>query len=348
MNTILITGAAGNIGSAVIGELQARAEPVRAFVRDPARADAVLGDGVERAVGDFADPASIRAALDGVDRVMLCSPNHPEQAKYETNVIDAAVDAGVRRVVKIGANGAQIGSPLEFWDAHGRIERHLRESGLPSVVLHPSSYTSNLLAAAESIRHMDRLFAPAGEAKVTLIDPRDVAAVAAVTLVEDGHDGRTYTLTGPEAVTYHEAAVQLSAAIGRQVTYVNVPDAAARDAMLQAGLLEWLADQLVILWAQLRRGAASTTTDVVRVLTGREPRAVAEFARDFDRRCHRGDAAAGAYWHSVPVRIVSRRCSPSSGCALSMRRRESRIRGVTVFRARSVRSPSRRLRPSVR
>jgi uncharacterized protein YbjT (DUF2867 family) len=107
-----------------------------------------------------------------------------------------------------------------------------------------------------------------------------VAAVAAVVVTEDGHDGRTYLLTGPEAITYHEAAEQLSAALGRPIEFVNVPDAVARDGMVQAGLPAWFADQLVILWQQLRRGAASTPTDVVRVLTGREPRSVADFVRD--------------------------------------------------------------------
>lgn len=281
MNAFLVTGATGAVGSNVVRELQERGVPVRAFVRDPERAAAVLGDGVELATGDFADLASIRTALDGVQRVFLCSANHPQQLKHETNVIDAAADAGIQRLVKIGANGAQIGSPLQFSDAHGRIEQHLRGSGLPSVMLRPTMYTSNLLAAAETIKHMGRLFAPAGDAKVTLIDPRDVAAVAAVVLTEDGHEGRTYTLTGPAAVTYHEAAAQLSAAIGQPVEYVDIPDPAAHDAMIQAGLSEWLAGQLVILWGRLRRDAQATTTDVVRVLTGREPRTVADFGRDF-------------------------------------------------------------------
>jgi uncharacterized protein YbjT (DUF2867 family) len=281
MDSILVTGATGAVGSNLVRELQERGVPARVFVRDPVRAAAVLGHRVELAIGDFSDPASLRNALGGVDRVFLCSPNHPQQAEHEANVIDAAADAGIRRLVKIGANGAQIGSPLEFWDAHGRIEQHLRESGLPWVVLHPSSYTSNLLAAAETIKHMGRLFAPAGDAKVTLIDPRDVAAVAAVMLTESGHEGRTYTLTGPEAVTYHQAAHQLSAAIGRPVEYVGVPDPAAREGMIQAGLPEWLADQLLIFWDQLRRGAVATMTDVVRVFTGHEPRTVADFGRDF-------------------------------------------------------------------
>ena len=278
MNPILVTGATGTIGAHLVRELQEHGVQARAFVRDPARAAAALGGEVGLAVGDFADPASIRAALHGVQRVFLCSPNTPHQVAHETALIDAAVDAGIRRLVKIGASGARIGSPVAFWDAHGRIERHLRQSGLPSIVLHPSTYTSNLLASTEVIKQTGRLFAPAGEAKIALIDPRDVAAVATVVLTENGHEGRTYTLTGPEAVTYAEAAAQLSAAAGEPVEYVDVPDMMAREAMSLAGLPEWLADQLVILWGQLRGGAAAATTDAVRVLTGREPRPLAEFA----------------------------------------------------------------------
>jgi uncharacterized protein YbjT (DUF2867 family) len=281
MSTVLVTGATGVVGGHVVRELRSRAVPARAFVRDPAKAADALGAGVELAAGDFGDRASIRRALDGVERVLLCSPNSARQVEHEQNVIDAAVDAGVTRLVKIGAIGSQIGSPLAFWDAHGRIEQHLQACGLPWVGLHPSTYTSNLFAAADSVRELGLLLAPAGDAKVALIDPRDVAAVAAVVLAEDGHDGRTYTLTGPEALTYVEVAEQLSAAIARPVTYVNVSDRDAREGMTQAGLPEWLADQLLILWSLLRGGAAATTTDVVRVLTGREPRSVTDFGRDF-------------------------------------------------------------------
>ena len=114
MNPILVTGATGTVGVPLVRELRERGVPVRALVRDPARAARVVGDQVDLAVGDFADPASIRAALDGVERVFLCSPNSPDQVEHETTVIDAAVDAGIRLVVKIGANGARIGSPVAF------------------------------------------------------------------------------------------------------------------------------------------------------------------------------------------------------------------------------------------
>jgi uncharacterized protein YbjT (DUF2867 family) len=138
----LVIGATSTIGSHVARERRERWARVRAFVRDAPRAMAALGEGIELAVGDLHEVTSLPAALGGAERVFLCTPNHPLQAERETAVIAAAADAGVRRVIKLSANGARIGSPLQFWDAHGRIEDHLRLSGLPVVVLRPSSYTS--------------------------------------------------------------------------------------------------------------------------------------------------------------------------------------------------------------
>ena len=217
MHTTLVTGATGNVGSAVVGELAARGVPVRAFVRDPARAAAALGPDLELAVGDFADPASIRAALEGIDVVFLACGNLPPQVEYETNVIEAAARAGVRRLVKLSALGAEPGSRVAFWDWHARIERHLEASGIPSVILRPRYYMTNLLGFVETIRAAGAVFAPAEGVKVPMIDPRDVAATAAAVASEDGHEGRTYELTGPEPVTFSDVAAQLSEVAGRPV-----------------------------------------------------------------------------------------------------------------------------------
>ena len=139
MHTILVTGATGNVGSAVVAELGDRGLPVRAFVRDPDRAAAILGPDVELAVGDFPDPASIRAALEGIEVVFLACANVPPQVEYEIRVIDAAARAGVRRLVKLSALGAAPGSRVAFWDWHARIERHLEASGVPWVNLRPAT-----------------------------------------------------------------------------------------------------------------------------------------------------------------------------------------------------------------
>lgn len=272
---VLVTGATGNIGSAVVQELRRKGVAVRGFVRDPA---AELPAGVEPAVGDFDDSASIRAALECIDRVFLSSADGPRKVEHEVAVIDAAAD--VELIVKASTLSAQAGSRLKPFDWNGRIEDHLRRTGPPSVVLASAFYMTNLLAAAEPVRAQGILPAPAGEGRIAMIDSRDVGAVAAVVLTGSGHAGRTYRLTGPEAIDYRQVAAQIGDATGRRVEYVDVPPDAAREGLIAMGMPDWLVDHLHGVFALIRNGAYEETTDAVRVLTGREPRAFAEFARD--------------------------------------------------------------------
>jgi uncharacterized protein YbjT (DUF2867 family) len=267
--TVLVTGATGNVGSQAVRELQARGVPVRAFVRDPGRLA-----GVELAVGDFSDPESIRRALEGVDRVFLSSADGPDKVAHETAVVDAAAAAGVDLVVKASTMLAEVGSLLKPLDWNGRSEQHLKASGLPAVILASSFYMTNVLAAAEPIREHGILPAPAGDGAVAMVDPRDIAGVAAAALTGDGHAGRTYRLTGPEPITYARMAQLLG------VEYVDVPPEAARVQLEDAGMPDWLVDHLDGAFALIRSGAMAETTDVVRAVTGRDPRDFAAFARD--------------------------------------------------------------------
>jgi uncharacterized protein YbjT (DUF2867 family) len=277
---ILVTGATGHVGSHVARLLRERGATVRAFVRDRDRAAARLDAGIELAVGDFEDRASLRAALAGTDTLFLASANHPRQAEHEMTSIDAARDAAVTRIVKLSAIGAETGSPLSFWDQHGRIEEHLQRTGLPAVVLRPSGYMQYLLASADQIRQHGALFAPLAGAANALIDTRDVAAAAVIALTTNAHVGQTYVLTGPELLTYDRIAAEIGSAVGRPVVFVPVSDDDARQAMRASGMPSWLAEQLVIMMRLQRGGAAAAVTDTVRRLTGREPRSWRDFVRE--------------------------------------------------------------------
>lgn len=280
MKKLLVIGATGNVGSWVLRELGERGAPVRAFVRDQARAAAMLGDDVELAIGDFGDPESVRRAMEGVNGLFLACSNQPQQVEYETRVIDAAKEMGVRRIVKLSALGAEVGSPVAFWDWHARIEHHLLASGIPSVVLRPAFSMANLLASAEAVRYTGKLFVPAGDAEISMIHPRDVGAAASAALTSGAHEGETCTLTGPEAITFERVAEHLSQAVGREVEFHDVPDGAAIQSMTGQGIPEFVAGQIVAVFGILRQGAQARTTDTVRILTGQEPRGFAQFARE--------------------------------------------------------------------
>jgi uncharacterized protein YbjT (DUF2867 family) len=280
MTKILVTGATGNVGSQVVRELRERGVSARAFVRDADRAWAIFGNGVDLAVGDFSDTGSIHGALEDVDRVYLSSADGPQKVEHEAAVIDASAAAGVRLIVKASTIGAEPGSPLPTFDWNGRIEDHLRRSGVPAVILRSDFYMTNLLAGAEQVRSEGMLFAPAGGGKIAMIDPRDTGAVGAAVLANGGRAGQTHVLTGPEAIKYEGIAKALSAATGRPVGYADVPEEAAREGLVHAGMPDWLVQQLIGAFRLIRQGWFEETTDTVRTLTGREPRTFAEFSHD--------------------------------------------------------------------
>lgn len=277
---ILVTGATGNVGAAVVAELTAKGVPVRAFVRDETRARERLGASVELARGDFEDTASIARALDGVDAVFLSSADHPQKVAHETAVIDAASAAGIQQIVKASTIGAEAGSPLPPFDWHGRIEDNLRASAIPSVVLHSYYYMTNLLASAEPVRQTGKLFAPLGGARIAMIDPRDTGAVAAAALVTNAYDGQILDLSGPEPVTYEQVAEELSRVADRTVEFVSISDEAARQTFVQMGIPGWLLAHFEHMFPLLRSGFIAQPTDTVRAVTGREPRSFATWARD--------------------------------------------------------------------
>jgi len=287
--TVLVTGATGNVGAHVVRALRGRGVAVRAFVRDRDRAAHMLGEDVELAVGDFGDRRSLERALRGTGRMFLACPNAPAQVEHECAAIDAATAAGLEQVVKLSGPAPAIDSPLVFDHWHGQIEAHLKRSGLPWVLLRPSAYMTNLLQHADAIRHMGVVFAPAGTAEIAFVDPRDVGEAAAAALTGEGHDGRAYTLTGPEAITFEQIAQDLSLALARVIEYVNVPDDVAREGMANAGLEPFVADAIVALFRAQRGGMMARSTDAVRALTGSTPRSFSHFAHD-----HAAQFGAGA------------------------------------------------------
>ncbi len=264
----------------VVRSLQESGAVVRAYVRDPRKAEQLLGTDVEFAVGDLANRQALDLAMRGVDRLFLGCGNVPGQVELECGAIDAAAAAGVDRIVKLSSPSPEIDSPLIFDRWHGDIERHLLGAGVPWILLRPRTFLTNLLGYAETIRHTGMLFAPAGTAAVSFVDPVDVGSAAAAALTGAGRDNTAYTLTGPEPITFDRIALELSRATDRTIEYVAVPDDAARAAMQDAGVPAFVADFIIGVYQSQRAGTMTDTTDSVRLLTGRDARTISQFARE--------------------------------------------------------------------
>lgn len=282
MKTILITGATGTTGAATLQSLkQYKNLQLRAMSRDRDKAAAFEAEGIQGVAGDFSDRPSLDRAMLGVDSIYLVHTPSPRLAANERSVIDAARAAGVKHIVKLSVYGADPGVDISLPQQHAEAEAYLRESGIAYTLLRPHSFMQNLLANLPTIQGQGALYSNAGEARIPLIDARDIGAVAATVLHSPGHEGKTYELTGPAAVTYHEVAAAISEAMGKRVQYVPVPDAAAKQGMQEAGMPEWLIDDLVALMQQWRSGANVSASGDVEKILGRPARSIRDFARDF-------------------------------------------------------------------
>lgn len=300
---ILITGGTGTTGREIINELgRLGATGVRALVRDPAKASFISDAGYEFVAGDFDRPDTLDAALEGVERALLLTAPSPQTLAQQKAFIESAKRAGVRHVVKFSAFSADSSAPEGFGKWHGQAEDLLKESGLAWTILQPNFFMQNLLGQAAQIAARGQIHQPTGDAKASFIDVRDIAAVAARALTEDGHEGKTYVLTGPEALSYYDVAEKLSAvtirrgpvvgmtevevaaklsdAFDKKITYVPVTPEQFRQNAVGQSWPEWLISALERLNEIFVSGRAAEVTDDVRRVTGKEPITFDQFARD--------------------------------------------------------------------
>ena len=276
---ILVTGATGNTGRALVDALARRGALVRAMVR--AEADrAKLPAGVPVVVADFDDPASVAAALEGTERAYLVTPSSERAEEQQRRFADLAAKAGLRHLVVLSQLASDEHSPVRFLRYHAAVEQHVRDLGVPYTFLRPNLFFQGLLAFAGTISSQGRFYAPIGDATISAIDVRDIADVAAVTLTEAGHEGATYTLTGPASITHTQIAAALTAALGRDVTFIDVPPEAFAGS-LRGILPPWQVDGLLEDYAHYRRGEAASVSSAVAEITGRPPRDIQQFARDY-------------------------------------------------------------------
>lgn len=275
---ILVTGASGNVGSAVVAALESRQiefSIMRSHAGTPGGKHPVV-------IGDYGDPETLRNAFAGFDVIFLLQPLLPDMVAHGKNAIAAAKAAGVRHLIRMSGAGADTNSPFAIARAHGSIDQALQESGLAWTLLRPSFFMQNHLNFNRPQIQAGRYHAAQGDGSISLIDVRDIAECVLAVLEDLAiHQGKTYVLTGREALSNSQQMAILSEASGHPVSYVDIPASAAEEAMVAMDMPPVVVGWLLSLHAVVHAGYASGITSDVQTLSGKPPRSFASFVEEF-------------------------------------------------------------------
>lgn len=273
---IVVTGATGNVGRPLVEALAAAGEQVTAVSRRPS--DGKTPQGVQHRRADLADAESLRPVLDGADALFLLFAGALLGGGTSAGaLLDVAKSGGVRRVVLLSSQGAATRPEAVSHASLRAFEDAVRRSGLDWTILRPGGFDSNACTWAETVRTQRMIAAPFGDVGLPLVDPADIAEVAAVALRDADHAGRTYELTGPSPISPREQARAIGEALGEAVRFVELSREEARAHML-GFMPEPIADGTLDILGRPTAGEQRVSPDVERIL-GRPPRTFAEWAR---------------------------------------------------------------------
>jgi NAD(P)H dehydrogenase (quinone) len=273
---IAVTGATGELGGRIARSLAARGVPQRLVVRDPSRAPRLEHTEVV-SVPSYGDGPAMRDGLRGIDTLYLVSGREQRDRVAEhVSAIDAAVEAGVKRIVYTSFLAAAPDATFTFARDHFHTEQHIRSTGLRFTFLRSSMYLDYLPLL---VGQDDVIRGPAGDGRIACVARVDVSDVTAAILLSDGHDGQTYDVTGPSAFTISDVAAELSRATGRTITFENEPLDEARASRAGSGAEAWEIEGWVTSYAAIATGEMDVVSDTVKRLAGHEPVSLAEFLR---------------------------------------------------------------------
>jgi len=274
--TTLVTCAAGTVGRKVVSLLEDKKHDVRAGVHRKEHVPPIDASCAQAVRLDFLNPRSIEAAVNGVDQVCLITPHTNRQFEWASLLIDKAKEAGVQRIVRLSGLAAAMGPDVQVGRWMKMVEHYLADSGLEWTIIRPSPFMQNFLNLYP--RQGGQYWLPVGNGRICHIDVDDVAAVLAKVLTEEGHNHKTYTITGNQALSMTESTGLLAQAGHTDAAYHPIPEKHAREILQQAGKPEWLIDVLMQLFAAFESGAASLAVDTVEKMLGRPPLSFERFA----------------------------------------------------------------------
>jgi uncharacterized protein YbjT (DUF2867 family) len=283
--TILITGATGTVGSEVVKQLSAKGENiiVKAAARSATDNTFENLNRVQVVQLDYDKPDSLAVALKGVDKLFLLTPFQSNMVDLTSNLVSEAKKAKVKYIAKQSVMGADAEPGITPGRLHRQAEKIIEESRIPFTFLRPNFFMQNFVNYYSNlIRSQGAFYTPAGDAKVSFVDVRDIAAVAVKSLINDNQQkGRAYNITGGEALTYGQVAEILSKAVGKKINYVNVTDQDARKGMKDMSMDEWTIKSMIELFEITRAGYVSEISPIVEQVTGNKPITFSQFAKDY-------------------------------------------------------------------
>ncbi len=278
---ILVTGATGNIGSQLIPRLAAHEGiEVRALVRNADKAQSLQDVVDDLAVCSFEDELAVRAACTAVDTVVLITAPNPDAADQASIVIEAAKHAGVRKIVRISALGADVNGPTDNTRQHGRTDAEVQASGLTYVILRPHFFMQNLFMSVQSIAADGTMYWGMGDGKLGMIDVRDIIDSAEQAVISDAFDNRVLNPTGPASVSLYDVADAFSQALGRPVTYIPVSLDMVEQSLLGMGMGDWYPRVMRDYSKAYSEGWGDYTTPDVEQMTGHPARSIQTFAQE--------------------------------------------------------------------
>lgn len=275
---ILVTGATGNIGSALVAQLMQAPSPTDVVAASPGGQSMA---GVPGRVLNLLSPDSAQAAMQGVERLFLLTPAHPEMETMTAHAVRAAQAAGVQHIVRVSGAGADPASDIAIARLQGRCDQIVIDSGIAYTLLRPKNFMQNFTTFLRDMIRTGTVYSSQGEGRVPFIDARDIAAVAARVLLDPkAHAGKVYTLTGPQALTNAEALAVIAEHIGRPIQLVAISEEQAVEGMRQAGMPEPLVQAMSSLNRIIAAGWVAEVTDDVQRLLGRPATAWADFVAE--------------------------------------------------------------------
>lgn len=278
---ILVTGATGKTGGQTVKHLLAKGASVRALVRNAEKAAPLAEQGVDLVVGDVGDEAAVAKAMDGVERLMLTLPNGPNQLDWEMGIVKLAEAAGVKHVAYMSSTESNPENPRRIPQVHVKVVEALQATNMGWTILRPNFFMQNMFMFIGPIKANDSFIFPSGDGKAAMCDVRDIAEVAALVLTTDGQLGQSYDLTGPDLLTLHDAAAELSKVVGRTITYIpeSIDDFRAR--MQNILTSQWHIEGVVELMQEMaEEGGLDYTTNTVEELLGRPPISLPQFLEE--------------------------------------------------------------------